>query len=160
VLAVIVFALMGQTLFGGEWLFDGAESKVWAYALVFAGLAAVLDGRIVVATLCFAAATYLHFLIGFFWFVAAMALRLIETSGGLQRVAAATSGFFLLVAPLLGAIAWSRLVDDVGPPGMAAPPVDVIYSIIRAPWHMAPFASVYSFRTQWLPGYLLAGGMI
>jgi hypothetical protein len=43
VLAVIVFTLMRQALFGGEWLFGGAEAKVWAYALVFAGLAMVLD---------------------------------------------------------------------------------------------------------------------
>jgi hypothetical protein len=112
----------------------------------------------VVATVCFAAATYLHFLIGGFWFVAAMALRLMGTSGGLQHVAAATTGFFLLVAPLLGAIVWSRLVDGAGTAGTAAPPVDVIYSS-SAVYHMAPFAR-HRFRVDWLPGYLLAGGMI
>jgi hypothetical protein len=36
----------------------------------------------------------------------------------------------------------------------------VIYSLIRAPHHTSPFLAVDSFLGQWLPGYLLTGGML
>jgi hypothetical protein len=157
ILAVIAFALLGQTLFGGEWLFNGVEAKVAAYACVLAGLAMVLGGkRLHGAALVFAAATYFHFLVGLFWFFAAVALRLIEERRDLQRIATATALFLLLVAPLLGAIAWTRMADDPA----ATPSADVIYAIIRAPHHTSPFLAADAFRTQWLPGCLLAGGMM
>src|SRR5215831_5269888 len=37
---------------------------------------------------------------------------------------------------------------------------DYIYSILRAPWHAAPFVNRDSFLTSWLPGCVLAGGML
>src|SRR5689334_9307716 len=68
VLVVTVFALMGQALFGGEWLFSGVEAKVLAYALVLLGLALTITGRDLLAVaLVFAIATYCHFLVGGFW---------------------------------------------------------------------------------------------
>jgi hypothetical protein len=158
VLVVIVFALMGQTLFGGEWLFGGAEAKVPAYVLVLAGLTLTLDGKRVGAALLFAAATYFHFLVGTFWFGAAMLLAILEEPHALRSVLAASAIFSLLVAPLLGWIAWSRLAAPAPDPSLPAP--DVLYSLIRAPHHMAPFLDWPSFRDHWLGGYLLAGGML
>src|SRR5262249_5219931 len=64
VVVVIAFAVLGQTLFGGEWLFEGAEAKVLAYALVFAGLALAIDRKYIGAAFLFVFATYLHFLVG------------------------------------------------------------------------------------------------
>lgn len=157
VLAVIVFALMGQTLFGGEWLFGGAEAKVPAYALVLAGLVLTFDGKRLAAALLFAAATYFHFLVGIFWFGAAMLLAVIEEPRALRPVL--VSGVFaLLVAPLLGWIAWTRFSAPAPDPSLPTP--DILYSFIRAPHHMAPFADWPSFRDHWLGGYLLAGGML
>jgi hypothetical protein len=157
VLAVMIFALLGQTLFGGEWLFNGLEAKVAAYVGVLAGLAMVLRGRrLVGAALVFAAATYCHFLVGLFWFFAAMTLSFLDERRDLRRIAAATAFFSLLVAPLLGVIAWTWLLEDAA----AIPSADVIYSIIRAPHHTSPFVTAESFRRHWLPGCLLAGGML
>jgi hypothetical protein len=157
VLAVMVFALLGQTVFGGEWLFNGVEAKVAAYAGVLAGLAMVLDGkRLLGAALVFAAATYFHFLVGVFWFFAAMALNLLEERRDLRRIAAATVFFLLLVAPLLGAIAWTWMADDAA----ATPSADVIYAIVRAPHHTSPFVAADSFVSHWLPGCFLAGAML
>ncbi len=164
-LVIAVFALMGQAIIGGEWLFSGFEAKVAAYILVLAGIAASLGGRSAFGVaLLFAAATYLHFLVGGFWFVAAMALWLIPApSGGergaFPRVARASALYLLAVAPLIALIVWTRLGDATQPvAGMPSP--DVIYSIIRAPWHTSPFVAWRSFATQWLPGYLLAGAML
>ena len=94
--------MLGQTLFAGEWLFDGAEAKVPAYALVFAGLALAIDRKYIGAAFLFVCATYFHFLVGIFWFFAAMALALIEDCSERQRPLFATAVFLLLVAPLLG----------------------------------------------------------
>jgi hypothetical protein len=161
ILAVIVFALLGQTMVGGEWLFNGVEAKVAAYALVLAGLAAVMGGkRLVGAAGLFATATYFHFLVGIFWFSAAMVLNLIEERGNFRRIMAVSALFLLLVAPLLGAIAWTRYVESAAVAIAGMPPADIIYSQIRAPHHTAPFLAAGTFLTHWLPGYLLAVGML
>lgn len=162
VLVILVFALLHQTFMGGEWLFGGFEAKVVAYGFVLAGLYRAASQRSLTgAVLLFAAATYVHFLVGSFWFAAAMAARLLEDRRDLRPVAGAAVRYLLIVAPLVAVIAWTRLADarsSVQPADMPSP--DVIYSIIRAPWHAAPFISWDSFRRQWLPGSLLAGIML
>jgi hypothetical protein len=110
VVVVMAFVVLGQTLFADEWLFDGAEPKVPAYALVFAGLALTIDRKYIGAAFLFVFATYLHVLVGVFWFFAAMALALIEDCSERQRPLFATAVFLLLVAPLLGLIASTRFV--------------------------------------------------
>ena len=159
VLVVIVFALLGQTLFGGEWLFSGAEAKVGAYALAIAALALTLEGSAAGrAGLLFAAATWCHFLVGGFWFVAALALRFISDRRDWRGPARMAAAFAVAVAPLAAWIAWSRL--DVAAPPPAPPSADVIYSIIRLPHHTAPFLALGAFRAHWLPGILLGFGML
>jgi uncharacterized protein DUF6798 len=157
-LVVVIFALMGQTLMGGEWLFNGYEAKVAAYGLVVAALAMALDGRQFAAAALCAAATYFHFLVGGFWFLAAILLLLIEDYRGWRRLVGPSLLFAVSVAPLLGVIFATRMLAQPG--GEALPTPDVIYSIIRAPHHTAPFLSAESFASQWLPGLMLAGGML
>ncbi len=162
VLVVVVYALAGQTLMGGEWLFNGFEAKVISYCLVLAGLYMAATGPSFLApTLLFAQATYFHFLVGGFWFCAAMAGRLVEDRREFGRVLASAALFLVAVAPLFAVIAWSRLADGrafVQPADL--PPPDVIYSIIRAPWHVAPFLGLDSFLAQWLPGCVAAAVML
>jgi hypothetical protein len=160
-LAVMIMALLGEGIIGGEWLFGGYEAKVTAYVLVLAALRLVLVAeRLTVATLLFAIATYVHFLVGGFWFSAAMVLRLLNTKRDLRRVAAATALFMILVAPLAGMIVWSRIVDTAAAHATDVPPPDVIYSIIREPHHQSPFLSWEYFRDNWLPGYRMAAAML
>lgn len=161
VLVLVVFVRLGQTLFGGEWLFNGIEAKVPAYCLVLAGLALVLAERsLAAAAVLFAAATYCHFLVGTFWFAAAMLLRLLDGRRQLGRVAVASSLFAVLVAPLLGVIAWTRLAAEGVVVAADTPSPDVIYALLRAPHHTAPFIDAATFLAQWLPGYLMAAGML
>jgi len=70
------------------------------------------------------------------------------------------AAFVAAAAPLAGMIIWTRL--DVAASGVAAqgPSPDAIYSLIREPWHGAPFLSWAYFAAQWLPGYLLAASML
>ena len=161
VFVVIAFALLGQTLFGEEWLFYSAEAKVAAYVLVLAGLAVVIGGGgLNRAVLFFAAATYFHFLVGGFWCVAALLLRLVEDRRSLRAAAAAAGRFALLVAPLVAWIAWARLGAEAVAIPSGPPSVDVIYSILRLPHHTAPFVDAHRFLLRWLPGVLLACGML
>ncbi len=160
-LAVMAMALVGQDIIGGEWLFDGYEAKVTAYVLVLAAITLVLAReQLIVAALVFAASTYFHFLVGGFWFLAAMALRLLERPRDLRRVALATALYAILVMPLLGVIGWSRFADVSVAQATDVPPPDVIYSIIREPHHQSPFLSWAYFRDHWLPGYAMALPML
>jgi hypothetical protein len=160
-LAVMTMALLGQSMLGGEWLFESYEAKVVAYSLVLAGLRLVLVAEgLTGATLLFAAATYFHILVGGFWFVAAVALRLLGGPRELRRVAGATALFALLVAPLAGVIAWSRFTDRSAAMAADLPTPDVIYSIIREPHHQSPFLSLGYFVYGWLPGYVISGAML
>jgi hypothetical protein len=160
-LAVMLMALNGEGIIGGEWLFGGYEAKVTAYVLVLAALRlVVISERLTVATLLFATATYFHFLVGGFWFVAAMALRLLDRPRDRRGVGAATALFVLLVAPLAGLIGWSRIADTAAAQATDVPPPDVIYSIIREPHHQSPFLSWAYFRDNWLPGYVMAAPML
>jgi hypothetical protein len=160
-LAVMAMALLGQDIIGGEWLFGGYEAKVAAYVLVLAAIRLVLAReQLILAALLFAAATYFHFLVGGFWCLAAMALRLLERPRDLRRVASATALYATLVMPLLGVIASSRFANANVAQATDVPPPDVIYSIIREPHHQSPFLSWAYFRDHWLPGYIMAVPML
>jgi hypothetical protein len=161
VIVVIAFALLGQTMFGEEWLFYSVEAKVAAYVLVLAGLAVVIGGgSLNRAAMFLAAATYFHFLIGGFWCLAALLLRLVEDRRAFRSAAAAAGLFALLVAPLMAWIAWSRLGAEAAAIPSGLPSADVIYSILRVSHHTAPFVDAHRFLRRWLPGVLLAGGML
>jgi hypothetical protein len=161
VIVVVVFALLGQTVVGGEWLLHGFEAKVVAYGFVLAALHAAYSRRGLVATTALAtAATYFHFLIGIFWFFALLALRLIARRQEIARVAIAAVAFVAATAPLTATIVLSRLEDAATGAAAAGPSPDVIYSLIREPWHAAPFLDPVYFVQLWLPGYLLAAAML
>lgn len=157
---VMSMALLGQDIVGGEWLFSGYEAKVAAYILVLWALHLVLEERLTAATLLFVGATYFHFLVGGFWFAAAMALRLIDAPRNLRSAARAVAAYAILVAPLCGVIVWFRLADHSAALARDVPPPDVIYSIIREPHHQSPFLSWQYFRDHWLPGYVMATPML
>jgi hypothetical protein len=162
VLIIAVFGLIGQSLFGGEWLFRGYEAKIPAYCLVLGGyVLGVLRRRPVAATLLFALATYFHFLVGAFWFVAYLGRAAIERPLRAREIGIAAGLYALATAPFFRMFLWSR-IEDAGRlallPGEPSP--DRIYSIIRAPHHAAPFLSWGDFVSSWLPGYLLAAAML
>jgi hypothetical protein len=159
-LAVMVMALIGQDVVGGEWLFSGYEAKVAAYILVLFALRLIFTReRLTAPVLLLALATCWHFLVGGFWFVAMMALRLLDCRT-LRPVARAAGLYMLLVSPLFVVIFWSRLVDHSAAQATDVPPPDVIYSIIREPHHQTPFLSWEYFRDHWLPGYAMALPML
>jgi hypothetical protein len=160
-IVLAVFGLFHQQIMGYEWIFYGYEAKVTAYAFVIAGIVATIARRRSWTSVpLFAVATYFHFLVGIFWFHASLLWRVITDRRTSKSVIINAASFWLAVAPLVAVIEWKRWVVDgttLVPSGLPSP--DYIYAIIREPWHAAPFVSRQSFRTSWLPGCILGGGM-
>jgi hypothetical protein len=161
-IVLAVFGIRHEQIMGGEWLFYGYEAKVAAYAFVIAGFVTIIARRRSWTSVpLFAVATYFHFLVGIFWFHAGLLWRVIEDRGGLKSAIIKAGWFWLAVAPLIALIEWKRWMIDAAiplPPGLPSP--DYIYSILREPWHAAPFVSRHSFVNDWLPGCLLSAGML
>jgi hypothetical protein len=161
VIVIIAFAGLDQSLMGGEWIFHGFEAKVVAYGLVLAALCATrLRHNLVGVTALCALATYFHFLVGIFWFGAILVLLLVEGKNKFRDVVIAGMAFLIATAPLTGLIVSTRLNDLPATDIADTPSPDVIFSLIREPWHGAPFISRYNFVVQWLPGYLFAAAML
>jgi hypothetical protein len=161
VIVLAVFALLGQTMFGGEWLFEGYEGKVAAYCFVLGGFVAGVQGRRLVATVLFVLAAYFHFLVGTFWFFAWLGLELLQHPRKVRRAILAAALFALATAPFFAMIWWDRATGAVAlaaRPGGPSP--DQIYSFMRHPHHVAPFLTWNGFVSNWLPGYLLAAAML
>ena len=62
--AMLFYVLIDQANFAGEWVIGGVESKCFAYALVFCGLAALADAQWRLVWTCFGAAGAFHILVG------------------------------------------------------------------------------------------------
>lgn len=142
-----IFLILGQSILGREWLFEGVESKTVAYALIFLGLAFVVQGRPTYAIFAAVMATYFHFLVGGFWllaFVAYDAMRDFAPKRQLRLVAM----YFLLVAPLVLIIAYEQFWALHAAP--RHPSASIIYAIRNA-HHVAPFSSERQFHS-WAPG--------
>ena len=141
-----VFVVSGEDILGKEWLFQGVESKTFAYALVMIGLACAVEGRLTRATWAAATATYVHFLVGGFWLIALLAYDAVRDFSP-RRLARALGLYVALVGPLLLLIAYEQLgASGVGSDGLTA---NVIYAS-RAPHHIAPFLDRAQFRI-WMP---------
>jgi hypothetical protein len=161
-IVLAVFGLLHQQIMGGEWLFSGYEAKVAAYAFVVAGLIrTIVPQRPWTSVPLFAVATYFHFLVGIFWFHASLLWRVIDDRCSLKSAIANAAWFWLAVAPLIAVIEWKRwMIDTAIPAPFDLPSPDYIYSILREPWHAAPFVDRQTFVSSWLPGCILCGGML
>jgi len=154
-LVIVVFYLLDQSILGGEWLFGGIEPKTIAYPFVFLGFWAALQGRYMWAYVALAAATYFHFLVGGFWFLAVAAGQL-WYGRDWRKTLTSVVVYSLLCAPLLLVV----VGDHLNAVGEAAtlPSADWIYSIYRVPHHVSPFSSL-SRMSKWLPGIALLGAI-
>jgi hypothetical protein len=145
-LVLVVFLLNGEQLVGGEWLFQGVETKTLAYALLFFAFGFALRHRWMAASLLAAAATYMHFLVGGFWALAIWTQQWMETRDR-RGLARAMALFTLAALPVAGLILRDRLVGAAAGSAMA----DRLYAA-RVPWHVAPFLSRREFW-EWTWGF-------
>ena len=126
VIVVMAMALIGQDIVGGEWLFGDYEAQGGGLYSRPLGSPPRIDQRTpTTAALLWSLATYFHFLVGGFWFVAVMALRLLDRRD-LRHVA--TTAFLYILAGCAAARRhrWSRLADNSAALATDIPPPDVI----------------------------------
>jgi len=143
---IAVFELADENLIGGEWLFQGVESKVVAYALMFFSFGLALRQRWTAATVVGVAATYMHFLVGGFWTLMLLVQQWMEKKER-RDVRRCLAVYAILTLPLVLVIA----LDELGAVTAAASRLaDQIYAQ-RNSWHVAPFGSRSDFWT-WTPG--------
>jgi hypothetical protein len=152
-LVLVVFLMSGEQLIGGEWLFQGVETKTLAYGLLFFAFGFALRRRWRAATGFAAAASYMHFLIGGFWALLLWAEQRLESRD--CRSVLRTAGLFvLLTLPLVVLILRDRIVG-AAPPGTNT---DSLYAA-RVPWHVAPFATRREFW-EWTWGVSAAVALV
>ncbi|MEL6830543.1 MAG: DUF6798 domain-containing protein, partial [Pseudomonadota bacterium] len=155
VIGLATMLLLNQSLFGGEWIFGGVETKTMAYIFLFLALGMVALHRTMVAMVLCAVAVYLHFLVGGFWGAALLVLIALR-AGSIQQAISPGLVFAGLVAPLAIVIAWERLNSNAIDANALGVSVNWIYSEFRAPHHTAPFADLDgAFLAFWLPGWLM-----
>ncbi|HEU0043635.1 hypothetical protein [Sphingomonas sp.] len=138
--ALALFCLTRQSVMGGEWILVTAEAKSFAYAFAMLALANAVELRPVRTTVYAGVSFYLLFLIGAFWFAAALVGFVL--AGGRWRVALAMVAVFMIAAaPLLLTLidVQRQFASTPAPSGL--PHADYIYAALRAPHHLAPFAA-------------------
>jgi hypothetical protein len=100
-------------------------------------------------------ATYLHFLVGGFWFLALQLLDWLQFQE-IRTILARVGIYALAASPLVALVLYDQVILQAGiatpEDGLSA---DYIYSILRNPHHVAPFSDRSVLR-DWLPGAAIA----
>jgi len=138
VLTAMVFAtLIDQTNFAGEWVFGGVEGKCFAYAFVFWGLAAIVEGRWRAAWPWLGLAGAFHVLVGGWATVVAALVWLTEPRENRMPLRAMLPALFIGgVLALPGIIPALQLTQGVS--AETASEANEIYVFERIPHHLAP----------------------
>jgi hypothetical protein len=145
---LMLFLLVGQNYFAGEWMFVGVEGKVLAYAAILASIGLAWHDKHMAAVATAVTASYLHFLVGGFWGGAVILLI------GLKTASLVSVGRWLLVytvlcLPLLAILSYEWFLTPMPDMSGLDLTVNEIYAA-RAPHHVAPFSG--DQLGKWLPG--------
>ena len=156
VLVLAVCGLVGPDLMGAEWLFLGVESKTFAYALVFVAFGLAFRDRPGWAIAALIAATYLHFLVGGFWFIALLLLVALRSQSirALPKLAAI---YLMAVLPLIIVLVIDQRADPAAARA-AGHLASYLFAIVRVPHHANPFANLYGLGF-WLHGIIATIGL-
>ncbi len=155
-LGIAIFWLLGQELFGGEWILGAVEGKVFAYVFVFLALAQAARSHWRSTVALLVVATYFHFLVGGFWAVAAC-LWLWINQRDFRQPLKSICYYALAILPLVALMFWQRIGSASQLSGQLD--IDLIYATYRVPHHIAPFSNVYIIW-EWTTGIVLAVGLL
>ncbi len=169
-LAGAVFLLLASIgNFSGEWLIGGVEAKVFAYGLVFSGIAFLLGGRLWQAGLMLGAGVAMHPLVGL-WAIVAMSMAVAWSWPGEVRrqgfaaTVSSVQAFFsqraIIPAIFLfaGTAAWGivpALTSVLSADSKLSIQANYIQVFYRLPHHLDPMR----FKTAAYVGYGILGGV-
>jgi len=149
--------LSHQTFFADEVIFQGFEPKTLAYVMVFYSLHFLLSSRYAASVACAIAATYLHVLVGG-WFFIVLYLYLLFKVRPLQGIVKLGLMYLVAVIPFAVYLGWEILLQT--PAALGGVNLDWIYVYFRNPHHLAPFVSKEWFYYRYLPGICWAFGWL
>lgn len=155
VLAVFQFFLLtDQAFFGGEWLFDGYEAKTIAYIFFFFALYFFSCKRYLYVAFHLLLATYFHFLVGGWGFVALLLFLLMQ-----REYKTLWKAGLLYILPLLPFVLYlySGYFQDV--PDLGGSDPDGVYCYERVPHHLGLFKSMDYFWHFHMMGVLMTAGV-
>jgi hypothetical protein len=138
--AALMVWLVGAMNFAGEWVVGGVEGKCFAYACVFAGLAAMADARWRSAWPWFGLAGAFHVLVGGWSAIAAALVWLLQRREERPTLAAMLPTLLLgLVLALPGLLPALSLTSGVS--AEVSREANQIYVFDRLSHHLAPLAT-------------------
>lgn len=144
-----------QSVFGGEWIFLGVETKELAYVHVFIALNDLLNDKPARAIAMTAIATYFHVLVGA-WFVLVLFIYLLmcvrlPLASLLRYLLAYMAGVSVHMIHLANGIVWTQsgtIVEGIN--------TDWVYSYFRNPHHAGIFLDAKFFMETHAFGVLLS----
>jgi hypothetical protein len=146
--AALFVCLNSRMHMAGEWAVGGVESKGFAYALVFAALAALVRGRWNLGWLLLGAATAIHALVGGWAFMAA-GIAWCWLSDDTERPRWIPMLPAMIVAALLALVGiWPALQMSTGVDPQIAAEARWIQVFKRLPHHLNP--QQFLFQRGWL----------
>jgi len=156
-LGISTFMLSGQTYFGGEWIFNGIEAKIFAYGFGLLALGGVFLGRLVASSILATIAVFFHPLVGLsFLAVGFLAVLLADrrTMNTFEKVVTALTLGIALAYP-----AWLRL-RTLSPGDDDSSLARLIYAIVRNPHHVAPFGGTHPISGAEISGWFTPFNLI
>ena len=147
--AALYATLVERAHMAGEWVIGGFEAKGLAYALVFAGLAALTRRRWNAGLAWLGAATAMHVLVGGWALVAAGVCWLWQGSERPQLRSVAPGLAIAGVCGLFGV--WPALAVNHGVEPSLVAEAHQIYVFQRVPHHLTPFG----FKLEFIARYAL-----
>lgn len=149
VLALQCFFIMGQNLFGGEWIVKTYEPKSIAYIFVFYALYAFSISRYISTAVYLVLATYFHFLVGG-WVLILLGVILLFERKWIPSIRA-LGLYFLLLSPFVFYLFQGYFGDVVIRENRTS---DWIYCYYRLPHHTGIFQSYEFFLDHAITGVL------
>lgn len=137
--AMLFVVLVQEKNFAGEWVVGGVEGKCFAYAFVFWGIAALVEGRWRSAWPWFGLASAFHVLVGGWSVIVAAMVWLTERRTERPSLSSMLPSLLLGgILALPGVVPGLKLSQGVSPE--IADQANQIYVFQRLPHHLAPLA--------------------
>lgn len=149
-IAFELFLISRQSFFAMEWIFGGFEPKTISYAFLLFAVYTLLRQRYILATILIAAATYFHFLVAG-WFFLAICISLLITRNW-REFGQSLLTYIILITPLLFYLIQyiilpsQHIINDIN--------VDAVYCYMRLPHHTAIAKSWQYFADNHLIGMI------
>lgn len=146
-MVLLLFLAAKQSIAGGEWFIGGVETKAFAYAAGMAALSTAHARKVRITAFLIAISSYLHFQVGAFWLTATIVFMLADRQPSyvLRQLGAI---IVILLWPLVIILGFDVMNSLKAAQPQGIPHSDVIYSLLRAPHHTAPFAREFGWASD------------